>query len=205
MSRKLIGILASGGIGIAVAASVSLGIGAFASESGTIAEAAATPTASATAETRLDASAGASTAAGSTPSPTVAVTPSDAPTPAAGASATVPTIAHTDAPTGASVEPPAAPPAEAAPLTERQQWLVFHDSVRTCMAGEGQEYLYFEWWNPAYKRADGSDPAMPMNLSADEAASWAFALNGNTGAGADYHWEDAGCWGITVQKFGNTH
>ena len=187
MRRKLTGILAFGGIGIAVAASVSLGIGAFATETGPGADAAATAVASPTAEIQPDASAKA--------------TPSAAPSPLTAVAAESDPLAPPPAePAADSSAAPAAPVV----LTERQQWLVFQDAVRQCMAGEGQEYLYFEWWNPIYQ-GTGSDPAMPDDLSSDEAASWVLALYGDTGGGADYHWEDAGCWGITVQQFGNTH
>jgi hypothetical protein len=190
MRRKLTGILAFGGIGIAVAASASLGLGAFAAESASNADAATRPTASATAEIQADAHAEASPSAAASPSPTVASETSD------------PIAADSAKPVPA--DPAAATPAGTAPvLTERQQWLVFQDAVRQCMAGAGKEYLYFEWWNPIYQ-GDG-DPARPQDLSPDEAASWSLALYGDTGGGADYHWEDAGCWGVTVQQFGNTH
>ena len=194
MRRRLTGILAFGGIGIAVAASVSLGIGAFATESGPGADAVATHEASATVENQTDASAAAAPSAAATQAPTVAAKPGDP-------LATPPAAPSTDSSAAPADQAGAGPVV----LTERQQWLVFQDAVRQCMAGEGQEYLYFEWWNPAYQKEIGVNPAMPPGLSTDEKASWELTLNGNTGGGADYHWENAGCWGITVQQFGNTH
>ncbi|WP_233563708.1 hypothetical protein [Cryobacterium tepidiphilum] len=45
-----------------------------------------------------------------------------------------------------------------------------------------------------------SSPAMPKNLTTEEEAAWKLALDGETGGGADYHWEDAGCWGSVVHQ-----
>jgi hypothetical protein len=81
--------------------------------------------------------------------------------------------------------------------TERQEWLAFQDLVRACMAENGQEYLYWEWWNP-----DGSAPE-PLDLTEAERAEWNLALHGNAGGGAAYRWEDAGCWGRAVHESGN--
>jgi hypothetical protein len=40
-------------------------------------------------------------------------------------------------------------------------------------------------------------------LPASEQAAARLALDGDTGAGADYHWDDAGCWGYAVHVMGN--
>lgn len=126
---------------------------------------------------------------------------------------------------GASAAPttPAAPPSSAPPATsepddeaydidsdpgvspptaaERRRWLAFQQVVRDCMADAGQEYLYWEWWNPG---ADDSNrfPAMPADLTPDELAAWELALNGNAGTGEDSRRQDAGCWGRAVQITG---
>ncbi|WP_448006573.1 hypothetical protein [Agromyces bauzanensis] len=84
---------------------------------------------------------------------------------------------------------------------EQKRWLAFQQVVRDCMAEAGQEYLYWEWWNPG---SDTSNrfPAMPADLTPDELAAWQLALNGNAGTGDDYRWQDAGCWGRAVQTTG---
>jgi hypothetical protein len=87
---------------------------------------------------------------------------------------------------------------------EQQDWLAFQQIVRDCMAGAGQEYLYWEWWNPS---ADSSNrfPAMPAGLSSGEAQAWELALYGTSPLGDAYSWEDAGCWGYAAHVSGNTH
>ena len=88
-------------------------------------------------------------------------------------------------------------------LTERETWLVFQDLVRQCMNDQGFDYLYFEWWNPIYQTDDHSNAAMPKDMTPDESAAWSLALDGNSGLGADYRWQDAGCWGAIVEQQGN--
>ncbi|KRC61369.1 hypothetical protein ASE14_10810 [Agromyces sp. Root81] len=95
--------------------------------------------------------------------------------------------------------------------TERQVWLDFQDLVRACMTEAGQEYLYWEWWNPVYQEpidlanpdAPRNPPAQPEGLTEAEKAAWTLALDGNAGGGAAYRWEDAGCWGRAVHESGN--
>jgi len=84
---------------------------------------------------------------------------------------------------------------------DQHAWLSFQQIVRDCMAGLGQEYLYWEWWN---HEGDGSNryPAMPADLSHREAAAWELALNGTSRGGAQYRWEDAGCWGFAGHRIG---
>lgn len=94
----------------------------------------------------------------------------------------------------------------AAPPTpqEQERWLAFQQVVRDCMAEAGQEYLYWEWWNPGPDTSNRF-PAMPADLSPDEVAAWQRALNGNAGRGQDYRWQDAGCWGRAVHLTGGEH
>lgn len=107
--------------------------------------------------------------------------------------------------------PTVALPAETAPaLTERQRWLAHQDLVRTCMTEAGFDYLYWEWWNPKYQTPFdplNTEPvipaAQPVNLSGEQREAWNLALDGNAGLGADYRWQDAGCWGYAVHASGN--
>ncbi|WP_136707615.1 hypothetical protein [Agromyces sp. H66] len=84
---------------------------------------------------------------------------------------------------------------------EKQRWLAFQQVVRDCMARAGQEYLYWEWWNPGPDTSNRF-PAMPADLTPDEVAAWQLALEGDAGTGDDYRWQDAGCWGRAVQITG---
>ena len=100
---------------------------------------------------------------------------------------------------------PGAPAPETPPSAEDQEaWLAFQQIVRECMAGAGQEYLYWEWWNPG---PDDSNrfPAMPADLTAEEVAAWEAALHGDPAGGDAYRWEDAGCWGYAVHVTGGTN
>jgi hypothetical protein len=147
---------------------------------------------------------------GATPAPTAPATP-PATTPPAGAPATPPlTTAPAPAPkhdpdSPASDDPDVPSPGNALPTAEEQEaWLSFQQIVRDCMADAGQDYLYWEWWNPGPDTSNRFPP-MPADLTADEAAAWNHALNGNARAGAAYRWKDAGCWGYAVQVTGGTH
>lgn len=100
-------------------------------------------------------------------------------------------------------------PAEQA---ERTLWLQLQAIVRDCMAEQGFEYLYYEWWSPEFQEAvrelalsEGQGdplPPQPPGLSAEERAAWALA-EGGVNDGAVYDWKDAGCWGYAVHVTGN--
>lgn len=112
---------------------------------------------------------------------------------------------------GTIAAPPVPVPADPVGLpTERETWLAFEELVRGCMTEQGFEYLYWEWWNPEYQTPFdpfATEPevpaAQPLALSDEEAAAWSLAVNGNAGTGADYRWEDAGCYGYAVHASGN--
>ncbi|MFF2372280.1 hypothetical protein [Agromyces sp. NPDC058110] len=89
-----------------------------------------------------------------------------------------------------------APPGPEVP-TERENWLAFQAAVRSCMADQGLEYRYWEYWNPAYD-ASGGSPAMPPGLTGDALTAWnlaAFGDTSNTNAGG-------GCWASGLQTSG---
>ncbi|MFC5791098.1 hypothetical protein EDM22_04470 [Agromyces tardus] len=98
---------------------------------------------------------------------------------------------------------PAPDDAPGGPPTPEDQhaWLAFQQIVRECMSAQGQEYLYWEWWN---YQGDGSNryPAMPADLTHREAAAWELALNGTSRGGDQYRWERAGCWGFAGHRIG---
>lgn len=107
---------------------------------------------------------------------------------------------------GVVAAPPVPVPADPVGLpTERETWLAHQDLVRSCMAEKGFDYLYFEWWNPEYQSTTepGRDPSQPEGLNEEQSAAWGLALGGDAGLGADYRWEDAGCWGYAVHASGN--
>ncbi len=90
------------------------------------------------------------------------------------------------------------------PPEKRREWLAFQQIVRDCMTAAGQEYLYWEWWNPKSAQSNRFPP-MPAELTSDEYAAWDLALYGDSGLGADYDWEQAGCWGYAVHLTGGTN
>ncbi|WP_350348583.1 hypothetical protein ABIQ69_01255 [Agromyces sp. G08B096] len=84
---------------------------------------------------------------------------------------------------------------------EQERWLAHQQIVRDCMAAAGQVYLYWEWWS----NSGGAFAAMPVELTGDERAAWELALHGTSPGGADYRWEDAGCWGYAAEVTGSTN
>ena len=83
---------------------------------------------------------------------------------------------------------------------EQLEWLAFQQVVRDCMAGVGQEYLYWEWWSGA-----GTPGGMPTHLVGEARAAWELALYGDSPGGAEYRWEDAGCWGYAAELLGTSN
>ena len=124
-----------------------------------------------------------------------------APTPAPAPDLRPPLTGQPEAPGG----PPRSPtPGAPAPSAEEQQaWLAFQQLVRECMADAGQEYLAWEWWNPAPDTSNRFPP-MPADLTPEQYAAWKLALDGDAGTDADYRWQDAGCWGHAVHVTGAT-
>ncbi|MFC5929418.1 hypothetical protein D6T64_19705 [Cryobacterium melibiosiphilum] len=146
----------------------------------------------------------------STSVPQPAPTASVGPTTGAEASGTEAATPAATEPTTATTEPETGPVTELdadSALTPRQSWLAQQQLVRECMAAEGHEYLYFEWWNRAddHDPADYSNPALPDGLTPAQEDAWASALDGDAGTGADYRWQDAGCWGAIVEQLGRTN
>lgn len=139
-----------------------------------------------------------------TPPPT-ALTP-----PSAGAPATPPpTSAPHPTPTPSPEQVPVADrPAPGGPQpdgrrpsrADQRAWLEFQQVVRECMTAAGQEYGYWEWWNPG-DESSNRFPPMPADLTAAEAAAWEAALRGSP-SGDPFRWEDAGCWGYAVHVTG---
>jgi hypothetical protein len=84
--------------------------------------------------------------------------------------------------------------------SEQTEWLAFQQVVRDCMAGVGQEYLYWEWWSGV-----GTPGGMPTQLVDEARVAWELALYGDSPGGADYRWEDAGCWGYTAELLGTSN
>lgn len=128
--------------------------------------------------------------------------PTPTPTPAPGPDLRPPLAGQPEAPGG---PPRSRTPGAPAPSAEQQQaWLAFQQLVRDCMGDAGQEYLAWEWWNPAPDTSNRFPP-MPADLTPDQYAVWKLALDGDAGAGADYRWQDAGCWGRAVHVTGGTN
>lgn len=79
---------------------------------------------------------------------------------------------------GTPLSAPIPEPDPEAPTAE-EEWAAYQDAVRSCMAEKG----YGEY-------DEGAD-------------GWWDAMYGNTGAGAAYRWEDAGCAGYATHVTGN--
>lgn len=77
-----------------------------------------------------------------------------------------------------------------------------HSITAVCMQEAGFAYTYIPYW--AHNSAtDGYPKPRFMSLPESERAAADLALYGDTGGGADYHWDDAGCWGYAVHTMGN--
>jgi hypothetical protein len=106
----------------------------------------------------------------------------------------------------ASGDDPTATPGFAAMTPDEQanarEWLETQAITDECMSEKGfDEYNYYAYWN----HPEGTP--MPVqwifSIPKSERAAANLAENGNTGGGADYHWDDAGCWGYAVHMMGN--
>lgn len=131
------------------------------------------------------------------PEPTPAPTPKTTPTPAP-----APSPAPTPTPGRDGTPDPDAVPEATPSAAEQEAWLAFQRVVHDCMADAGQGYVMWEWWNTDHSA--GTHPGMPAGLTDAQAAAWELALDGDTGTGADYRWEDAGCWGHAVHVTAGT-
>jgi hypothetical protein len=218
--------LIKGGIALAVAVCGAVLVVLSLTIFGTGASAVLNPTSqSASAPVSTTGSTGAPSAE---PAPTTAPTATTTPTTP---TSTVPTEASgaTDEPTGAldedavpepapgsvvvakPVDPttgddPTASPGFAAMTPDEQanarEWLETQAITDACMSEKGfDEYTYYAYWN----HPEGTP--MPVqwtySIPKSERAAANLAENGSTGGGADYHWDDAGCWGYAVHMMGN--
>lgn len=81
-----------------------------------------------------------------------------------------------------------------------REWMETQTITAACMKEKGYAYTF----EPSWERDSAVRPVMWVNtLPASERATARLALDGDTGAGADYHWDDAGCWGNAVHVMGN--
>jgi hypothetical protein len=96
----------------------------------------------------------------------------------------------------------AVPPLPGAEVpTERENWLAFQAAVRSCMAEQGYEYRYWEYWNPAYDTPGGS-AAMPPGLEGDARATWSLAAFGTADAVGGAPNDGGGCWADGLAQSG---
>ncbi|MCI4657432.1 hypothetical protein [Cryobacterium zhongshanensis] len=81
-----------------------------------------------------------------------------------------------------------------------REWIETMTITAACMKQKGYIYTFLPYW----ERHSTELPVMwEETLPASERTAARLALNGNSGGGADYHWEDAGCWGQAVHVMGN--
>jgi hypothetical protein len=81
-----------------------------------------------------------------------------------------------------------------------REWLETQTITATCMQEKGYAYTFEPFWG----RDSAVIPVMwEDTLPSSERAAARLALYGDTGGGADYHWDDAGCWGYAVHVMGN--
>jgi hypothetical protein len=127
------------------------------------------------------------------PSPGPDQTPTAQPRPAGGCEQVAADAAAAAEAAGSPLTAPLPPRDPSAP-TERERWLAFQDAVRACMAGVGQPYNYWEFWNPQYSLQNGS-PAMPAGLTDQQRAAWNTAAFGSPDANAsEQPLDGGGCW-----------
>ena len=84
-------------------------------------------------------------------------------------------------------------------------WLTWAALVDDCMAQAGfDDYAYSAYWQPGFDPLSTPTQGLDPAASEDHKAAFGLALNGDTGGGADYHWEDAGCAGAATHEVGGT-
>ncbi|TFD28807.1 hypothetical protein [Cryobacterium lyxosi] len=83
-----------------------------------------------------------------------------------------------------------------------REWMQTQTITAACMRDKGYAYTFEPFWE-----RDNDNAVRPVTwvntLPTSEQAAARLALDGDTGAGADYHWDDAGCWGYAVHNMGN--
>jgi hypothetical protein len=82
-----------------------------------------------------------------------------------------------------------------------RDWMETQAITAACMKDQGYTYTFEPFW----ERDPGvlTVPWWVGTLPTDEQAGALLALDGDTGGGADYHWDDAGCYGYAVHVMGN--
>jgi len=82
-----------------------------------------------------------------------------------------------------------------------REWMETQTITAACMKDQGYTYTFEPFW----EKEPGSplEPWWVSTLPTDEQAGASLALDGDTGGGADYHWDEAGCYGYAVHVMGN--
>jgi hypothetical protein len=62
-----------------------------------------------------------------------------------------------------------------------RDWIETQTITADCMKDQGYAYTFEPYWEAGAR----------------------LALDGDTGGGADYHWDEAGCYGYAVHVMGN--
>lgn len=78
-------------------------------------------------------------------------------------------------------------------------WLTQQRITAQCMRDQGFEYRYTAYWlvdDPVAASANLGNPPYV------EGSAYSLAIGGDSGAGDDYRWEDAGCTGYAVHVTG---
>ncbi|TFB87417.1 hypothetical protein E3O44_09935 [Cryobacterium algoricola] len=79
-------------------------------------------------------------------------------------------------------------------------WMQTQALAATCMKDKGYAYTFEPFW----EIGPGEFPmSWEDTLPESDRAAAHLALYGDTGAAADYHWDEAGCWGYAVHVMGN--
>ena len=134
--------------------------------------------------------------------PTEGPLPLEVSTTTAGSSAESPSAADNADPTESEAFKAMTPEEQANGI----EWLKTQQITASCMKDKGYDYTFVALWmrdkgEPAVRWA--FVPPWADTLPEPERAAAKLALDGNTGGGADYHWDDAGCYGYAVHVMGN--